>query len=563
MDYFLQQLINGISLGAIYGLIAVGYTMVYGIIGMINFAHGDIYMVGAFISLIGFLIMASIGISVPFALIIVLFAAMALTAVYGWTVERIAYRPLRGSNRLAPLISAIGMSIVLQNYVQIAQGARSKSIPPVITGGFDLVSTGKFHVTVSTMQVIVVVLTAILMFALTWLIQSTPLGRAQRATEQDPTMAALSGVDVDRTISITFIIGAALAAVAGLMVTLYYGVIDFYIGFLAGIKAFTAAVLGGIGSIPGAVLGGTPHRHHRSVVVRLCLDRLQGRRGVRHSGSGSDHPPLGPSGPARNREGLMADATAPAPAPKSFRANPIAGMVLDALAAAVIAALLAAPMLGVRLVDAAGGITLSYRTALIGYAAAIVFAGRLAILAAYAAFAHRRPHGKAHSRLALYKPKAGQGQRYAAYAILAVALILPFFADRNLTDKMTLILIYVMLGVGLNITVGLAGLLDLGYVAFYAVGAYSYALLAQHFDLSFWVCLPLAGLFAAATGLLIGFPILRLRGDYLAIVTLGFWPDRAHHPDQLAVADGRTRRHHRHSAPSFSACRSPRAPRAA
>ena len=257
MDYFLQQLINGISLGAIYGLIAVGYTMVYGIIGMINFAHGEIYMLGAFISLIGFLLMAVIGITwIPLALLIVLVLAMVFTAVYGWTVERIAYRPLRGSSRLAPLISAIGMSIVLQNYVQIAQGARSKSIPPVIQGGFDLVSSGKFHVTVSTMQVIVVVLTGALMIALTWIIRHTPLGRAQRACEQDQTMAALSGVDVDRTISITFIIGASLAAVAGLMVTLYYGVIDFYIGFLAGIKAFTAAVLGGIGSITGAVLGG-------------------------------------------------------------------------------------------------------------------------------------------------------------------------------------------------------------------------------------------------------------------------------------------------------------------
>ena|ERR1700741_1584754 len=257
MDYFLQQLINGVSLGAIYGLIAVGYTMVYGIIGMINFAHGEIYMIGAFISLIGFLMMGVIGITwLPLALFIVLIVAMALTAVYGWTVERIAYRPLRGSSRLAPLISAIGMSIVLQNYVQITQGARSKSIPPIIEGGFDVVSTGTFHVTVSVMQVIVVVLTAVLMVALTYIIRHTPLGRAQRATEQDQTMAALSGVDVDRTISLTFVIGAALAAVAGLMVTLYYGVIDFYIGFLAGIKAFTAAVLGGIGSIPGAVLGG-------------------------------------------------------------------------------------------------------------------------------------------------------------------------------------------------------------------------------------------------------------------------------------------------------------------
>jgi len=257
LAYALQQLINGITLGMIYGLIAVGYTMVYGIIGMINFAHGDIYMIGAFISLIGFLIMAVLGVSsVPLALAFVLVLAMVFTAVYGWTVERVAYRPLRGSQRLAPLISAIGMSIVLENYVQLAQGARVKPLQPMIQGAITLASTGTFHVTISLLQVVIFFLTLALMAAFTYVIKATPLGRAQRATEQDQTMAQLLGVNVDRTISITFIIGAALAAVAGLMVTLYYGVIDFYIGFIAGIKAFTAAVLGGIGSIPGAMLGG-------------------------------------------------------------------------------------------------------------------------------------------------------------------------------------------------------------------------------------------------------------------------------------------------------------------
>ncbi len=215
-------------------------------------------------------------------------------------------------------------------------------------------------------------------------------------------------------------------------------------------------------------------------------------------------------------------ATAPTTV-ASFIKQPIVAMALDSLAAATIAAVLAAPMLGVHLIDSASGITLDYRASWIGYAAFAVFIGRFAILAAYSAMAHR-PHKKGHSRLAIYTPKAGQGQRYAAYALLAIAVILPWlpFADRNLVDKMTLILIYVMLGVGLNITVGLAGLLDLGYVAFYAIGAYSYALLAEHFGLSFWICLPLAGLFAAAAGFILGLPILRLRGDYLAIVTLGF-----------------------------------------
>ncbi|MDE1172212.1 MAG: branched-chain amino acid ABC transporter permease LivH [Parvibaculaceae bacterium] len=257
MDYFLQQLINGATLGAIYGLIALGYTMVYGIIGMINFAHGDIYMVGAFISLIGLMVMGALGLTfIPLALFLVVLLAMIFTALYGWTVERIAYRPLRGSSRLAPLISAIGTSIFLQNYVQIAQGARAKPLPPMVRGSVDLIHTGNFQVTISYLQIMIIALTVVLMAGFTFMIRKTSLGRAQRATEQDMTMASLLGINVDRTISITFIIGASLAAVAGLMVTLYYGVIDFYIGFIAGIKAFTAAVLGGIGSLPGAMLGG-------------------------------------------------------------------------------------------------------------------------------------------------------------------------------------------------------------------------------------------------------------------------------------------------------------------
>lgn len=258
MEYFLQQLINGLTLGAIYGLIAIGYTMVYGIIGMINFAHGEIYMIGAFISIIAFLFIGWAGITwVPLVLALVLLLAMVFTAVYGWTVERVAYRPLRSSPRLAPLISAIGMSIFLQNYVQILQGARVKPIQPVVQGGVKLMERADgFVVQISYLQIVIILLTLALMFGFNQIIQGTSLGRSQRACEQDKTMAGLLGVNVDRTISLTFVMGAMLAAVAGFMVTLYYGVIDFYIGFLAGVKAFTAAVLGGIGSLPGAMLGG-------------------------------------------------------------------------------------------------------------------------------------------------------------------------------------------------------------------------------------------------------------------------------------------------------------------
>jgi branched-chain amino acid transport system permease protein len=257
MEYFLQQLINGVTLGSIYGLIAIGYTMVYGIIGMINFAHGDIFMVGGFIALIAFLALVAIGVTaVPLALFLVLLIAMALTALYGWAVERVAYRPLRGSFRLAPLISAIGMSIILQNYAQIAQGARVKPLPPLVTGDHTLIASEAFTVQISNIQIIVVLTTLVLMAAFSWLVAKTRLGRDMRACEQDLKMASLLGVDIDRTISLTFVIGAALAAVAGIMYLLYYGVIDFYIGFVAGVKAFTAAVLGGIGSLPGAMIGG-------------------------------------------------------------------------------------------------------------------------------------------------------------------------------------------------------------------------------------------------------------------------------------------------------------------
>ncbi|WP_419914245.1 ABC transporter permease subunit [Hoeflea sp.] len=264
MEYFVQQLINGVTLGSIYGLIAIGYTMVYGIIGMINFAHGDIFMVGAFISLI---VITALGLAasssifiIILALILVLMCAMVISSAYGWTLERLAYRPLRGSFRLAPLITAIGVSIVLQNYIQISQGARVKPLQPIISGGHTIMrrvdENGEFVVQISNMQILIITVTIVLMTVFSLIIAKTSLGRAQRACEQDRKMASLLGINVDRTISTTFVMGAALAAVAGLMYLLYYGVIDFYIGFVAGVKAFTAAVLGGIGSLPGAMLGG-------------------------------------------------------------------------------------------------------------------------------------------------------------------------------------------------------------------------------------------------------------------------------------------------------------------
>ncbi|MCC6205636.1 MAG: branched-chain amino acid ABC transporter permease LivH [Hyphomicrobiales bacterium] len=253
MEYFVQQLVNGLTLGSIYGLIAIGYTMVYGIIGMINFAHGDIFMVGAFIALIVFLILVSAFYAVPvaIALLIMMVVAMLLTSLYNWTIEKIAYRPLRGSFRLAPLITAIGMSIVLSNFVQVTQGPRNKPIPPMVSQVYNIAG-----ISISLKQIIIVLVTISLLAIFWYLVNRTALGRAQRACEQDRKMAALLGVDVDRTISITFIMGASLAAVAGTLFLMYYGVVAFSDGFVPGVKAFTAAVLGGIGSLPGAVLGG-------------------------------------------------------------------------------------------------------------------------------------------------------------------------------------------------------------------------------------------------------------------------------------------------------------------
>jgi branched-chain amino acid transport system permease protein len=258
MAVFVQQLINGITLGSIYGLIAIGYTMVFGIIGMVNFAHGDVFMVSAFVALITLLLVTTwLGIgSVAVALLIVLIVAMVLTGVLNWTIERLAYRPLRGSFRLAPLISAIGMSIFLGNFVQVAQGPRNKSIPPLVQGEFVLMNSNGYQVTLSYKQLIIWSVTAVLLVAFWYVVSKTSLGRAQRACEQDQRMAALLGIDVDRTISITFVIGAALAAVAGTMYLIHYGVVSFADGFTPGVKAFTAAVLGGIGSLPGAVIGG-------------------------------------------------------------------------------------------------------------------------------------------------------------------------------------------------------------------------------------------------------------------------------------------------------------------
>ncbi len=249
----IEQILNGITLGSIYALIAIGYTMVYGVIGMINFAHGEVYMVGAFVGLIVMTALSSIGATlVPVYLILMLITAIIVTSVLGWSIERVAYRPLRGKHRLIPLISAIGMSFFLQNFMQLSQGPRPFAVKSLISGSIVINES----LSISYMQLLIPLVTLIFMGMFTYFISKTKLGIACRATEQDRRMANLLGINTDNIISVIFVVGASLAAVAGIMVSLYYGTVRDTMGFIIGIKAFTAAVLGGIGSIPGAVLGG-------------------------------------------------------------------------------------------------------------------------------------------------------------------------------------------------------------------------------------------------------------------------------------------------------------------
>ena len=257
LPLFLQQLFNGVSLGAIYAMIAIGYTMVYGIIGMINFAHGEIYMIGAYVGLVTLTaIGVQSGMPVPFILAAMILVSVLVTGVYGFSVERLAYRPLRNSPRLVALISAIGMSIFLQNWMALGQGARDMAVPALISGSMQIPMGGDFDVTLPYSRIMIISVVVVLMLALSLYIKYSRMGRASRACSQDLRMANLLGIDTNRIISFTFVLGAMLAAVAGVLIAVTVGKLNPFIGFIAGIKAFTAAVLGGIGSIPGAMLGG-------------------------------------------------------------------------------------------------------------------------------------------------------------------------------------------------------------------------------------------------------------------------------------------------------------------
>ena len=258
MTHFLELTLAGITRGAIYALIALGYTMVYGVVGLINFAHGEIYMLGAFTGLVAAGMFTVFGFSGAAILTLAIVLAIVYAAAYGYTVEQVAYRPLRGAPRLSALISAIGMSIFLQNFVLLVQGPEFKPFPNLLEefGGGVWAEEEEEAPFLQTSEWAIVLAAAASMAALFALIKFTRIGRAMRAVAQDREMAALLGVNVNRTISAAFVVGSAFAAVGGVLVANHVGQINFYFGFIAGIKAFTAAVLGGIGSIPGAALGG-------------------------------------------------------------------------------------------------------------------------------------------------------------------------------------------------------------------------------------------------------------------------------------------------------------------
>ncbi len=252
MDIFLQQVINGLVQGSVYALVALGYTMVYGILGLINFAHGEVVMVGAMVALMAIQALLLAALSPVLVLVLSVIIAVAVCMALGYSIERIAYRPLRHAPRLAPLITAIGVSIVLQTLAMIIWGREYHAFPQLLPNSSHNIAGA----IITEVQIAIVIIAIVVMLALMWLVHRTRLGRAMRAVAENQTAASLMGVNINKVISTTFMLGSALAAIAGIMIAANYGVVHYYMGFILGLKAFTAAVLGGIGNLQGAMLGG-------------------------------------------------------------------------------------------------------------------------------------------------------------------------------------------------------------------------------------------------------------------------------------------------------------------
>ena len=252
VDILLQQIINGLVQGSVYALVALGYTMVYGILGLINFAHGEVVMIGAMVALAVLQMLLSAALTPMVAIALSLLVAIAACMALGYSIERIAYRPLRHAPRLAPLITAIGVSIVLQNLAMMIWGREYHAFPLPVENQLHALGGA----IISDVQLAIIVIALLIMTALMVIVHRTRMGRAMRAVAENPSAATLMGVDINRVISLTFMLGSALAAVAGFMVSANYGIVHYYMGFMLGLKAFTAAVLGGIGNLRGAMLGG-------------------------------------------------------------------------------------------------------------------------------------------------------------------------------------------------------------------------------------------------------------------------------------------------------------------
>ena len=456
MDTFLQQVVNGLTAGSVYAVVALGYTMVYGIIQLINFAHGEVVMIGAMVAFSIINLLVPTGLPPLVIVLIGAGCAVPICMLVGYGMERLAYRPLRHAPRLAPLITAIGVSIILQHVALMIWSRNILAFPQIIPSKTYFIGGAA----ITTVQIAILAICFALMASLAILVYRTPLGTAMRATAQNAQVAGLMGIDINRVIAVTFVIGAGLGAVAGVLYGTYYGIAQYTMGSILGLKAFSAAVLGGIGNIPGAMLGGV-----------------------------------------------------------------LLGLV-EALGAGYIGDFSDLCLYGLPLAACEGG----GHFILFGSDYQDVFAFVVLILVLVF-----RPQGCSASAWETAPDAAVLRYARAAlaglggFALIGIALaLLPFALAQVGTTWVRITnyaILYILLALGLNIVVGFAGLLDLGYIAFYAVGAYTYALLASpqfNVHLPFWVILPIGAAVAALFGVLLGAPTLKLRGDYLAIVTLGF-----------------------------------------
>ena len=498
LQYFVELFCGGLTRGSIYALIALGYTMVYGIIELINFAHGEIYMIGAFTALIVASALGIMGFPAAGIIVIAALAAVIWCAAYGYTIEKIAYRPLRGAPRLSPLISAIGVSIFLQNYVSLAQTSDFVAFPQLIT---DFEFLDPISHIIGTSDFLIIVTSLVTMVALTLFIQYTKMGKAMRATAQNRKMAMLLGIDADRIISLTFIIGSSLAAIGGVHI-------------LPLLLIQELCLVSRPLRRPCSAASGPSPAPWSAALCSACAKASPPAISPAPTKTPSPSPCWCSSSSSVRR------ASSESPRFKRSKGADM-NMILRALMVSVWFMALTFPLVVLK-VDALND-TILFRwenMASIGVGAFVLsIFWRWSMERKARGAVSTGPSLFARALEAVRQPKP----RYTCLGLIAVLmLVMPYISSMYQINIMISALIYIMLGLGLNIVVGLAGQLVLGYAAFYAVGAYTYGLLNTYFGLGFWAVLPVGGIMAALFGLMLGFPVLRLKGDYLAIVTLGF-----------------------------------------